>query len=489
MQIIQSLPSTSSSCIYAQFNHQLITAELANTVLALPLIYEFDNRQSFDRVNKWLTEISVKTANTLLYEDRPNYKGKIFPVYSASRQAMRYLPHLLKHNTFSFSSVPSTIAGEPDLHEIPHISYKTALGMNYDVSSLDPTSFEMYSPTATTHYEVPSVSRLSFDTYLQTQLFTRYSAPAVVEDSQHRSNASRIVLDSFLPFLLVGTSLSNELSTYMEYNSRRYSAISPFTAEFLNIERIPFFEILTSVLEKDLDQIKATLLRVKAKKLTVVFAGVGGTGTNTIYWLNELLTMMGIKELFNQVHIYEKDYVDFSNIFRFPIPLSTYTNIKTPALPKADLIKPFTRLLSSMTFFHNKYIETTKDLPSMLLTEDSKSLPNTIIYGAPSIANRNLLSSVGNFVSATHANNTASLYANPIADETLQVETYGLIQLNSFFINQISMMLGFIEMLDNDAYMAHDHHYTDYTFIAYEKAGLQFNIKEELTAFEIGDQD
>lgn len=107
-----------------------------------------------------------KTANALLYEDRPNYEGKVFPVYSASRQSMRYLPHLLKTSTFSFSSTPSIAVGSPDLHEVPFITYRYAAGMNYDVSSLDSTSFEMYSPTAITHYEVPSVSSLSFDIWM-----------------------------------------------------------------------------------------------------------------------------------------------------------------------------------------------------------------------------------------------------------------------------------------------------------------------------------
>jgi hypothetical protein len=230
--------------------------------------------------------------------------------------------------------------------------------------------------------------------------------------------------------------------------------------------------------------IKNLLLSIKQLNLTVVFAGTGGTGINTICWLSELCLLFGVSDLFYDIHVFEKDFVDFSNIFRFPLPLSMFTSITSPTLHKTELVKQQLKTLSNCVYFHDRFIETLDDLPTTLLN-GTVAADNVVFYGAPSITNRNFLSSLGSFISATHANNTASLYINPIADDSLQVETYGLIQLNSFFINQISMAIGFLEILSTNQYKSQDFHYADYTFIADIKDQFKFDISTELTAIPI----
>lgn len=470
------LPLVSSSRQYAIINTAVLDASHAGTVLSLPLVYEFTRESSilssYPNLFKVLTTDELKATLNMT---------RIYPIFCPSSQKIKYLSQLVLLDTFSISSNSTSQALiKAGLAPIHQIHYKSTRNQQYNIRSTDSVNFNAYTVDGK-YYEPASVTTHSFETYLQTQLFTRYSTPLRVRDDDFKYT----ILDTYAPFLLVSNIIDNQLQSNINNNFPRYKAISPFTAQLLNVDQIPLTTIITNFLKKDLDSIKQTLLRIKSKSMTIVFAGVGGTGTNSIIWLSELLNILGLHNIFDEVHIYEKDLADFSNLFRFPVPLTRYTSIEDIKLPKTSLIKSYTTSLSSSVYFHEHFLESISDYPSLLLTPESKAKPNVVVYGAPSIANRNFLSSVGNFVSATHANNTASLYANPIADETLQVETYGLIQLNSFFINQISMLLGFLDMLDTDAYMAYDHHYADYSFVHESIGDYYFNIQDGLEAIPV----
>lgn len=319
---------------------------------------------------------------------------------------------------------------------------------------------------------------------MQTQIHTRYFRPKELIVKYENTPA---VIDSFLPFFSIGTycpiSRGNLPPDGWSGNAR---AISPLTADLVQCKQIPLSEIV-ELLGYSLEVIKSLLLTVKANKYTINFAGVGGTGINTIVWLSELCKLTNVKNLFNIIHIFEKDSIDFSNIFRFPIPLSRYTCKTAPKLSKIELIEPYTDTLSSIVYTHDTFLETITDIPLYQLDND-KLKPNAVTYGAPSIANRNFLSSVGNFISATHANNTASLWINPIADDNLQIETYGLIQLNSFFVNQIHMAISLLEILSSpDNLSLQDTLWSDMTFTGANSKKYNFAIATELTATPIGE--
>ena len=155
-------------------------------------------------------------------------------------------------------------------------------------------------------------------------------------------------------------------------------------------------------------------------------------------------------------------------------------------MKKVDLIYPYARTLSSVVHKHDKFLETIKDIPSIQLV-NNKLKSKIVTYGAPSIANRNFLSSLGNFVSATHANNTASLWLNPTSDDNLQIETYGLIQLNSFFMNQLSMAIEFLKILATPGTLElQDSLWTDMTFLGGRK--FNYQIDTELLAIPIEEE-
>jgi hypothetical protein len=55
-----------------------------------------------------------------------------------------------------------------------------------------------------------------------------------------------------------------------------------------------------------------------------------------------------------------------------------------------------------------------------------------------------------NLITATHGDDDASLILNPVNQSDLQVESYGMIKLTTFFMNQIRLAIGLLELLASD---------------------------------------
>lgn len=78
--------------------------------------------------------------------------------------------------------------------------------------------------------------------------------------------------------------------------------------------------------------------------------------------------------------------------------------------------------------------------------------PNTVVYGAPALEYRGKFSDAGRFICGTHNDNSCSLKINPTNEDiNLQVESYGMIQLGGFFMNQFRMAIGLLELLADDS--------------------------------------
>ena len=474
---------------YARIKQEVVPKGAHGAVISLPLIFEFNMSQEQFKLKQLSNQFEIlshQAALSIMHGPTPVGRCQLFPVHCQRTNSIVYLSQFLIYNRFAINDIDfsSTTLGRysVDVAELP-LAFNSLKLMSYgsesyDLSTNDFIAFSVYNKDGK-HYSHPVVDSYSFENHLCTQIYTRYYRPDVIDNSIY--NGTKTVMDTFVPFLAIN-SVSDQNG--FSVNSQNLVAISPLTADLLNIPRIPLSTLLTKVLSHDLDYLKNLLLSIKQLNLTVVFAGTGGTGINTICWLSELCSFFGISDLFYDIHVFEKDFVDFSNIFRFPLPLSMFTSITSPTLHKTELVKRQLKTLSTCVYFHDRFIETLDDIPSTLLN-GTVAADNVVFYGAPSITNRNFLSSLGSFISATHANNTASLYINPIADDSLQVETYGLIQLNSFFINQISMAIGFLEILSTNQYKNQDFHYADYTFIADIKDQFKFDISTELTAIPI----
>lgn len=454
---------------YFEINKHLLPPELIGCVASLPLYFEV-TRNSFEffcsQYKKYMHLVKiVHTPTTTVSPITEMSLKENFEYYPVSLDSiLAYLPEVILASSWTTSPNTSIFEMRLRVDNCPTINY-------YDNASFDYV-------TRPEKYDIPEITVTPLLTHMKTQIYTRYYRPhsLVIHDTKNS------IIDSFLPFTsITGTLTSTPHSR--ETLEETFSAISPLTAELFGCLQLSITTLL-SELTYELPYIHKLLNSVKQRRLTINFAGVGGTGINTIYWLHTLSQLFAVDNLFKEVHIFEKDYIDFSNIFRFPLPLSSYTAKNIAEMKKVELILPYAKTLSSEVYSHDKFIETIDDIPTLQLTTNNKLKSKVVTYGAPSITNRNFLSSLGNFVSATHANNTASLWINPTSDDTLQIETYGLIQLNSFFMNQLSMAIEFLKILSLPKSLElQDFLWTDMTFLEGKK--FSYQIDTELLAIPI----
>lgn len=306
---------------------------------------------------------------------------------------------------------------------------------------------------------VATTTKSFINDYLKDQIRTRYGF-----FSRPQEGVMNQVVDSYFPKILYDHNFNmHTVRTSNELPSTA-CAISPMIAECLNVRRIPV-EQLCRILGFDVSNIRRLLTATKARKLQLILAGVGGTGMNTLFWLTELCELVGIVNLFDSITIYESETIEYSNMLRFPMSLSNYTRTTSNLAYKTDLALPMANKLSrNAVYHHSRYLQRATIKPhefSVMGTirtsydPDGKLLPptvgpDTVIYGAPTIASRDDISSIGHFIAATHANTGCSLWLNPKQDQDIQVESYGMIQLGGFFMNQLRMAIAFLEVLSSD---------------------------------------
>ena len=311
-------------------------------------------------------------------------------------------------------------------------------------------------------------------TYLKEQIRHRY----FLQD-RPTSGSLNTIIDSFLPSALYNCNMDSEKvrRQYSYTLSKNSYAISPYVSNLFGIKKVDQKQ-LCKILGFDEKKIKSMLMSIKLKKLDFVFVGAGGTGINTAIWLKEMCDFSNITGLFNRVYCFDEDEVEISNLLRFPIdPHSIIIDETTPTgavisnTSKLHLIKHAIMQLSSstsslVTKFICKDENTLSDFPSSIFVNNMETIvkddgdfetinrfrtrENVVLYGAPDIATRVNLSKAGRFISATHATNSCNVYINPSQDASIQVESYGMIQLSPFFMNQLRMAISLLEILSDD---------------------------------------
>ncbi len=306
--------------------------------------------------------------------------------------------------------------------------------------------------------------------YLAEQIRSRYAFL-----DRPTSGLSNVVIDSFFPRLMYKTKLDTDRITaeYARTLPSTSVAISPFVASLLNVKQIET-EQLCRILGYDKRRLKTLMNAVKTKQFKFVFVGTGGTGINTAHWLAEISKMVNVVGLFNEVHVYESDDIEISNLLRFPKDITSIKYDRTLMRDsKMQIISSDVHRLSKLTpNFHNHYIADEEDFQTgsypyeifnnTWATDDNgdtitnprqhdrTTKPKVILYGAPDITTRKNLSKCGSFISATHAATNCYMYLNPKQDSDLQIETYGMIQLAPFFMNQLKMAITLLEILGRD---------------------------------------
>lgn len=318
---------------------------------------------------------------------------------------------------------------------------------------------------------------------INTELAHRY---AVLEKPGKIKN---LIVDSFLPQYFIKHKFNLiELKEEFSKISSSATMIHRGFARMLGIRELPFEDMLT-VIGYTKENISTLLTNVRAKKLNIAFAGYGGVGTNTIYWLTQMCNICNIQGLFNKIIIADPDTLSLDNIFRMPNPFVNHTLIEN-----TDLNYILTHKYSSSEYNQNSLYKT-KNIPQESLkalstktayitdreldgytfqTNHINNMYNWIAYGAPDINTRKLFTEARDpnneykpyrvkiladylkvFISATHGDNDCNLVVNPKYSESesnLMVESYGIIQLNVFFFNQLRLAISFLETLEKYSY-------------------------------------
>jgi len=330
------------------------------------------------------------------------------------------------------------------------------------------------------------------NTYLIEQIRSRYAFY-----DRPKSGLSNIIIDNFVPKWFYKSSMFQDAevgSDIMQSIPASSYALNPWIAEFFGVKHIPI-EMQCQILGYKLKTLKKLIQIVKAKEYVVSFVGYGGTGVNTIYYLTKLLELTGNINIFKHINIFENDRIEISNLFRYP--KSPFTPMHTSnSTRKYNLFSKTERRIIAKTgmvhgsrlsvehytqVLYSDYIRSLDTINPYCKTSTQKCIENKwiseksstkvkdkhILYGAPDIQTRFELSELGNFISATHSGNGCTLHLNPTQNTHLQLETYGLISLTQFSMNQLKLAISFLEVLAQDI----DFQEKDKVLIDYEFTG------------------
>lgn len=437
----------------------------------LVLCFDEDNQDVFNSISAKFALVEVVRSD----ESDPQpmfYAQHNSPASLVKVTTPVYLKTVNKYpNTFKLKS------GYNDYYTNSDYSYHSGLSFNPDL--VPDSDGNVWKP-------ITSITKTFTKDYLKEQIRARYGF-----FNRPTNGLSNVVLDSFIPGLLYKYDMNESKLLENETFPKSSVCISPLLASMLNIKQVPTDELI-KILGYTTKDITNLMKQVKAKDLHFVFAGVGGTGMNGAYWLDELSKLTNVINMFKTITVFEKENIEFSNILRFPIPLSSYYKSGHSAA-KLNLVMPFlSRLTSRKINTYEKYLSRDGNyysLPSEIFHQnwnsntrkyDLTSRANTVIYGAPGIEYRNELSKIGNFVCATHASNSCSIWLNPTQTESIEIESYGMIQLGPFFMNQLRMVIGLLELLASDTPLdTPDHEYLDYEFdgISQMRTSRQYNFQ------------
>jgi hypothetical protein len=276
--------------------------------------------------------------------------------------------------------------------------------------------------------------------------------------------SSNMVIDAYYPNYIRRSLLNMNVSNSL---SARASAISPFIANELGVYQVEI-EDLTKMLGFKKQDIKVILNAAKSKDINLVLIGLGGTGMNFMHWTTELCNYANTINIFNSIQIFEDDKLDITNIPRFPQNISNRSFYENSDMQKINLIDDVSVL--SKTKIRKFNTRFNKDLQCRYLRYD-----NHVFYGAPDIETRELFSSESLkdkiFISGTHGNDDCQLYIRPVQNSDLQVESYGMINLSVFFMNQIKLTIEFLKLLGSNEDLLESRLIMEYSFSKEYKDG------------------
>lgn len=209
--------------------------------------------------------------------------------------------------------------------------------------------------------------------------------------------------------------------------------ISPNLATMYQAKPVPFDSILP-LLDINLEQIRIDLETIKSNDVHLTAIGYGGFGINLFTFMAMLAQRAGVFKPFRHITIYEEDTLTLMNAFRIYKRLD---NITTRRINRAQLkLQIFQDLEMGLTQELTRHAE-------RFTAEHIERHSGELLFGAPDFETRQLLQDQ-QFLFTGHGGNEVEFISRPIVDMSITTETYGSINLTTFFLNMIKAAEAFI---------------------------------------------
>lgn len=244
------------------------------------------------------------------------------------------------------------------------------------------------------------------------------------------------------PYDLDDTIVDVVAPTYVadDNNLNNYQAvtISPTLATWIGTSSMPFNKLIY-ISQIDMKKFKEDMKKLKEKRVKFASIGYGGLSINVLHFMSLLAYRVGVNDVFEELHIFEDDNISASNMIRF------YKDMWRHAVPRGAIV-------SKLDLFDEENLASNITLHKYRLDEDSiaalKEKENVIFFGAPDFETRKLLEGE-KFLFAGHQGDGVILVKSPVVDELLTRESYGTINMTSFFINMMVVTAAIVDTLAN----------------------------------------
>jgi len=229
----------------------------------------------------------------------------------------------------------------------------------------------------------------------------------------------------------------NQLANYQALT------ISPMNASLIGATSIPFNNLI-KLAGVDMSALKTAMQKVKEKELSFVSVGYGGLSINVIHFLSLLAYRTGVEDVFKNLHIYENDNLSYTNVMRI------YKDLTHFKCNRGD------RINKTLIFDEDNLAENIM-LHQYYLTEEhiGDVDEKTVFFGAPDFDTRKMLEDK-NFLFGGHQGDSVVFVYQPEVDSDLTAETYGTINLSSFYLNMVKAAEQLMYTLASDAEMEED---------------------------------
>jgi len=218
----------------------------------------------------------------------------------------------------------------------------------------------------------------------------------------------------------------------------------------MGVSSIPFNNLI-KLAGIDMKRFKKALEKVKKRELTFVSVGYGGLSINMLHFLSMLAYRVDVHDIFKIMHLYENDNISYTNIMRVYKDLTHFKCEFGERLNKTALFDE--ENLAEDILIHQCYL--TKD---HIGDVDDK----VVFFGAPDFATRDMLAEY-NFIFGGHTGDEVVFIYKPKVDADLTTETYGTINLSSFYLNMmkatemlIYTLAGEVELKEDEVIFKHN---------------------------------